>query len=59
MFFPVDGTYKGRIFTRSVKNLKKPNPTTSSWVLVQIDTSVSDVPQPNPGEMSKGGVDNE
>ena len=59
MFFPVDGTYKGRIFTRSVKNLKKPNPTTSKWQLLQIDTSGSDVPIDGPGEMSKGGVANE
>jgi len=56
MFFPIDGNYKGRIFVRSVKELKKPSATTSPWVLLALDTSFSDVPQPDPGEMSKGGV---
>ena len=59
MFFPIDGTYKGRIFVRSVKSLKQSNPSTSPWSLLQIDTSVSDVPITAPGEMNKGGIDNE
>ena len=59
MFFPIEGGYKGRIFVRSVKNLKRSNPTTSSWVLLAIDSSYSDVPIDGPGEMSKGGVTNE
>ena len=59
MFFPIDGNYKGRIFVRSVKELKKPSATTSPWVLLALDTSFSDVPIQGPGEMNKGGVDNE
>ena len=60
MYFPIDGTYKGRIFVRSVKNLKSSSATTSPWVILALDTSYSDVPSPeNPGEMSKGGVTSE
>ena len=56
MFFPIDGTYKGRIFVRSVKDLKG-SASTSSWVLLALDSSyTSDVPQPDPGEISNGGV---
>ena len=59
IYFPVDGNYKGRVFTRSVKNLKLPNSQNSAWGLLQIDTSVSDEPIEGPGEMSKGGVTSE
>ena len=60
MFFPIDGAYKGRIFVRSVKDLKAPHATTSSWVLLSLDSNYSDVPNPeNPGEMSKGGTTSE
>ena len=59
MYFPIDGDYKGRIFVRSVKDLKTSSATTSPWKLLSFDSSYSDVPQPEPGEMSKGGIDNE
>ena len=52
MFFPIDGTYKGRIFVRSVKNLKEGIKETSPWTLLAFDTSYSDVPLPGPGEMN-------
>ena len=56
MFFPIDGTYKGRIFVRSVNCLKTNTSSTSPWRLLALDSSFSDVPQPGPGEMNKGGV---
>ena len=63
LYFPVSGTYVGRIFTRSIEKLKMPEKAkTSKWVLLAIDsnyTSTTDVPQPNPGEISKGGVTSE
>ena len=59
MYFPIDGDYKGQIFVRSVKDLKTASATTSPWKLLSFDSSYSDVPQPGPGEMSKGGVVNE
>ena len=59
MYFPIDGNYKGNIFVRSVKNLKTTSPFASSWKLLSFDSSYSDVPIPGPGEMSKGGIDNE
>ena len=59
MYFPIDGDYKGRIFVRSVKGLKNPNAETSPWTLLGIDTTVADIPQPEPGEMSEGGKNNE
>ena len=63
IFFPVSGTYVGRIFTRSIEKLKIPEKAkTSKWVLLAIDsnyTSTTDVPQPEPGEMNKGGIDSE
>ena len=59
MYFPIDGDYKGRIFVRSVKGLKNPNAETSPWTLLGIDTTVADIPQTEPGEMSEGGVSNE
>ena len=52
MFFPIDGTYIGRIFVRSVKYLKTNSPTPSPWELLSFDSSHSDVPQPDPGEMN-------
>ena len=52
MFFPVDGGYQGRIFVRSIKNLKSSNATTSPWKLLSFDSSYSDVPQPGPGEIN-------
>ena len=53
MYFPIDGTYKGRVFVRSIIRLKKPNLSqTSPWTLLAIDTSVTDVPIPGPGEMN-------
>ena len=54
MFFPIDGTYKGRIFVRSVKDLKTSHPATASWQLLALDTSFNgDVPSPeNPDEMN-------
>ena len=54
MFFPIDGVYKGRIFVRSVKDLKTSHSITSSWVLLALDTSYNgDVPNPeNPGEIN-------
>ena len=60
MYFPIDGDYKGRIFVRSVKDLKTSSATTSPWKLLSFDSSYSDVPNPeNPGEMNKGGIDSE
>ena len=59
MFFPIDGTYKGRIFVRSVKGLKTNTSSTSPWRLLAIDSSFSDVSHPGPGEMNKGGIDSE
>ena len=60
MYFPVDGPYKGRIFVRSIIRLKKGNLSlTSPWTLLGIDSSVSDVPIDEPGEMNKGGNANE
>ena len=63
IFFPVSGTYVGRIFTRSIEKLKMPDKAkTSKWVLLAIDsnyTSTTDVLQPTPGEMNKGGIDSE
>ena len=58
MFFPIDGAYKGKVFVRSVKNLKN-GPSTSPWTLLAIDTNFSDVPIPGPGEISKGGATSE
>ena len=53
MFFPVDGTYKGKIFVRSIVKLKKPSQSvTSPWSLLGIDTSVVDVTIDDPGELS-------
>ena len=53
MFFPVDGTYKGKIFIRSIVKLKKPSQAeTSPWSLLGIDTSVIDVSLDDPGEMN-------
>lgn len=53
MFFPVDGTYIGRIFVRSVKYLKETRPETSVWSLLEVtSTSSSDVALPPAGEMS-------
>ena len=54
MFFPIDEAYKGRIFVRSVKDLKTSHPTPGSWQLLGLDTSYNgDVPSPeNPGEMN-------
>ena len=60
MFFPVDGTYKGRIFIRSIVKLKKPSQSeTSPWSLLGIDTSVVDVGIDEQGEMSKEVKNNE
>ena len=61
MFFPIDGGYKGRIFVRSVKNLKKGGATISPWSLLALDSSVSssNVPIGSPGETNKGGNTNE
>ena len=63
LFFPVAGNYVGRIFTRSIEKLKIPGKAkTSKWVLLAIDsnyTSTTDVPQPNPGEISKRGETSE
>ena len=62
MYFPIDGPYKGQIFVRAVKNLKKDTMNNSAWMIIQqntinsIDTSI---PGDNPGEMSKGGVTSE
>ena len=52
MFFPIDGAYRGRIFVRSVKNLIKDTPIISSWTLLEIDASASDVPIDGSGEIS-------
>ena len=44
MFFPVDGTYKGKIFIRSIIKLKVPSlAKTSPWSLLGVDASVVDV----------------
>ena len=59
MYFPIDGNYKGRVFTRSVKGLKTNTISTSPWRLLALDSSFSDAPQPGPGEMNKGGIDSE
>ena len=63
LYFPIVGNYVGRIFTRSIEKLKIPGKAkTSKWVLLAIDsnyTSTSNVPQPEPDEISKGGVNNE
>ena len=63
IYFPIAGTYVGRIFTRSIEKLKMPEKAkTSKWVLLAIDsnyTSTTDVPQPEPDEMSKGGTTSE
>ena len=60
MYFPVDGNYKGRIFTRSVKNLKQGRLETSPWSLLGKDSSyTADDPIEGPGEMNKGGIDSE
>ena len=58
-FKEIDGDYKGRIFVRSVKGLKTSNVVTSPWTLLGIDTTVPDIPQSEPGEMNKGGIDSE
>lgn len=50
MYFPIDGQYKGRVFTRSVKNLKSSNKETSNWMLLDVVVN-SDVPIDPPGEM--------
>ena len=50
MYFPIDGAYKGRVFVRSVKNLKQGGLETSNWMLLDIVTN-SDVPIDPPGEM--------
>ena len=53
MFFPVDGTYKGKIFIRSIVKLKKPSQAeTSPWSLLGIDASVVDVAIDDHGEMN-------
>ena len=39
MYFPIDGTYKGRIFTRSLTNMKASGSSVGEWNLI----SVSDV----------------
>ena len=43
MYFPIDGTYKGRIFTRSLTNLKSNNSSIGTWNLLAIK---SDIPAP-------------
>ena len=51
MFFPVDGTYKGRVFVRSITNLKLSfGSSTSNWMLLDIAAN-SDVPIDPPEEM--------
>lgn len=43
MYFPIDGTYKGRIFTRSLTNMKSNNTSIGTWNLLAIK---SDIPAP-------------
>ena len=50
MYFPIDGPYKGRIFVRSVKNLKISGSETSNWTLLDIVTN-SNVSIDEPSEM--------
>ena len=50
MYFPIDGTYEGRVFVRSVRNLKTTGTHTSNWMLLDIAAN-SDVPIDPPGEM--------
>ena len=66
MHFPISGDYKGRIFVRSVRDLKESYASTSVWSMLQIDTAVTsveplpnDIPLPEPGELNKGGNVNE
>ena len=35
MYFPIDGPYKGQIFVRAVKNLKKDTMNNSPWMIIQ------------------------
>ena len=50
MYFPIDGTWKGRVFVRSVKDLKTNSASTSDWMLLDIAAN-SDVPIDPPGEI--------
>ena len=43
MYFPIDGTYKGRVFTRSLTNMKKSPSSIGTWNLLAIK---SDIPAP-------------
>lgn len=43
MYFPIDGTYKGRVFTRSLTNMRKDTPKIGTWNLLAIK---SDIPAP-------------
>ena len=62
MFFPSCGTYAGRIFIRSVSNLKNPTyAKAAAWKLLAFDSAYNsnDSSSGGAGEMSKGGIDNE
>lgn len=53
MYFPIDGTYKGRVFTRSLTNMKQGSKSIGTWTLLmsnadtysktEIDTMIGNI----------------
>ena len=43
MYFPIDGTYKGRIFTRSLTNMKAAGSSVGDWNLLATTNSITEI----------------
>ena len=43
MYFPIDGTYKGRVFTRSLTAMSKSGGQASEWVLLAIQSDIPSI----------------
>lgn len=52
MFFPIDGTYKGKIFTRSIVNGKKGTFATSDWSMLGTEDNLIETATENDGTVA-------
>lgn len=52
MFFPIDGTYKGKIFTRSIVNGKKGTFASSDWSMLDTEDNLIETATENDGTVA-------